>query len=76
LATVTNNNNNNNNNNNKIRRMWNVENQGKTCNNIGDWDHSKSFREYVSNIPENHEFKELQKTAMFGTAHILRKVLL
>ena len=36
---------------------------------------SKSFRKYVSNIPRNHEVKELQKTATLGTAHILRKVL-
>ena len=31
----------------------------------------KSFRKYVSNIPGNHEVKELQKTAILGTAHIL-----
>jgi hypothetical protein len=36
---------------------------------------SKSFRKYVSNIPRNHEVRELQKTAILGTAHILRKVL-
>jgi hypothetical protein len=36
---------------------------------------SKSFRKYVSNIPGNHEVRELQKTAIWGTAHILRKVL-
>jgi hypothetical protein len=36
---------------------------------------SKSFTKYVSNIPGNHEVKELQKTATLGTAHILRKVL-
>jgi len=36
---------------------------------------SKSFRKYVSNVPRNHEVKELQKTAILGTAHILRKVL-
>ena len=35
---------------------------------------SKSFRQYVSNIPGKHEVKELQKTAILGTAHILRKV--
>ena len=35
----------------------------------------KLFRIYVSNIPGNHKVKELQKTAIFGTAHILRKVL-
>ena len=36
---------------------------------------SKSFRKYVSNIPGNHEVNEIQKTAILGTAHILRKVL-
>ena len=36
---------------------------------------SKSFRKYVSDIPGNHDVKELQKTAMLATAHILRKVL-
>jgi len=37
---------------------------------------SKSFRKYVSNIPGKHEVKELQKTAILGTSHILRKVLM
>ena len=37
---------------------------------------SKSIRKYVSNIPGNHEVKELQKTAILGTAHVLRKVLM
>jgi hypothetical protein len=36
---------------------------------------SKSSRKYVSNIAGNHEVKKLQKTAILGTAHILRKVL-
>ena len=36
---------------------------------------SKSFRKYVSNILGKHQVKELQKTAIMGTAHILRKVL-
>jgi hypothetical protein len=36
---------------------------------------SKSFRKCVSSIPGNHEVRELQKTAILGTAHILRKVL-
>jgi hypothetical protein len=34
---------------------------------------SKSFRKYLSNIPGKHEVKELQKTAILGTAHILQK---
>ena len=37
---------------------------------------SKTFRKYVSNIPGKHEVKELQKTDILGTAHILRKVLM
>jgi len=37
---------------------------------------SESFRKYVSIIPGKHEVKELQKTAILGTAHILRKVLM
>jgi len=37
---------------------------------------SKSFRIYVSNIPGKYEVKELQKTAILGTAHILQKVLM
>jgi aspartate-semialdehyde dehydrogenase len=37
---------------------------------------SISFRKYVSIIPRNHEVKELQKTAILDTAHILRKVLM
>jgi hypothetical protein len=30
---------------------------------------SKSFRKYVSSIPGNHEVRELQQTAILGTAH-------
>jgi hypothetical protein len=37
---------------------------------------SKSFRRYVSTIPGNNEVRELQKTVILGTAHILRKVLI
>jgi hypothetical protein len=36
---------------------------------------SKSFRKYMSNIPGNHDVKEVQKTALMGTVHMLRKVL-
>jgi len=37
---------------------------------------SKSLRQYLSNIPGKHELKALQTTAILGTAHILRKVLM
>jgi hypothetical protein len=34
---------------------------------------SKSHRKYLNNIPGKHEIKELQNSALFGTAHILGK---
>jgi len=37
---------------------------------------SKSLRQYLNNIPAEHEIKELQKTAVLVTAHILREVLM
>jgi hypothetical protein len=37
---------------------------------------SRSFRKYLSNIPGKLGIKELQKTAILGTAHILQKVLI
>jgi hypothetical protein len=36
----------------------------------------KSFVKYLSNMPGKHEFKETQKTAIVGTAHRLREVLM
>jgi hypothetical protein len=37
---------------------------------------SQSFRKYVSTIPGNDKVKELENTAILGTAHIIRKVLM
>jgi len=60
----------------EIERLWNVKTEvipviiGATGN------ISKSFSKYVSNITGKHEVEELQKTAILGTAHILRKVLM
>jgi hypothetical protein len=60
----------------EIQHMWNVKTTvipaiiGVTVT------ISKSFRKYVSTIPGNHEVKELQKTAILGTAHILLNVLM
>ena len=33
-------------------------------------------RKYLRDIPGKHEIKKLQKTALLGTAHVLRKVLM
>ena len=60
----------------EIQRMWNVKTKVIPVIIGATGTISKSFRKYVNNIPGNHEVKELQKTATFGTAHILRKVLL
>ena len=59
----------------EIQRMWNVKAKVIPVIISAAGTISKSFRKYVSNIPGNHEVKELQKTAILGTAHILRKVL-
>jgi hypothetical protein len=59
----------------EIQRKWNVKTRvipvvigatGTIC---------RLFRKYVSDIPGNDDAKELQKTAILGTAHILREVL-
>ena len=60
----------------EIERMWNVKTKVMPVIIGATGTISKSFRKYVSNIPEKHEVKELQKTAILGTAHILRKVLM
>jgi hypothetical protein len=36
----------------------------------------KSFRKYLSDIMGKHEIKDLHKTAILGTAHVLWKVLM
>ena len=59
----------------EIQRMWNVKTRVIPVIIGATGTISKSFRKYVSNIPGNHEVKKLQKTAILGTAHILRKVL-
>ena len=61
----------------EIQRIWNVETRVIPIIIIGATGTiSKSVRKYISNLSGNHEVKELQKTAILGTAHILRKVLM
>ena len=59
----------------EIQRMWKVKTRVIPVIIGATGTISKSFRKYVSNLPGNHEVKELQKTAILGTAHKLRKVL-
>jgi hypothetical protein len=60
----------------KIQRMWNVKTNVIPVITGATRTISKSFRKYPSNVPGNHKVKELQKTAILGTAHIFRKVLM
>ena len=60
----------------EIQRMWNVNTKVIPVIIGATGTVSKSFRKYVSNMPGKHEVKELQKTAILGTAHTLRKVLM
>jgi hypothetical protein len=59
----------------EMQRMWNIKTRviPVIIGAIGII--SKSFRKYASSIPGNHEVKELRKTTILGTAHILREVL-
>jgi len=60
----------------EIQRMWNVKSKVMSVIIWATGTISKSFRKYVSNIPGKHDVKELRTTAILGTAHILRKVLM
>ena len=59
-----------------IERMWNVKTKVIPVTIGATGTISKSFRKYLSNIPGKHEVKELQKTAILGTAHALWTVLM
>jgi hypothetical protein len=59
----------------EIQRMWNVRARVIPVVIGATGTISKSFRKYVSNIPGNHDVKELQKTVIFVTEHILQEVL-
>jgi len=60
----------------EIQCMWNVKTKviPVTIGTTGTI--SKAIRKYVGSIPGNHKVKELQKTAILDTAHILWKVLM
>jgi len=60
----------------EIQRTWNVKTKVIPVIIGATGTISKLFRKYMSNIPGKHEVKELQKTAILGTVHILRKVLM
>ena len=59
----------------EIQLMWNVKTRVIPVIIGATGTISKSFRKYVSDIPGNQDVRELQKTTILDTAHILRKVL-
>jgi len=60
----------------EIQRMWNVKTKVIPVITGATGTISKSFRKCVSNISGKYEVKELEKTAILGTAHVLRNVLM
>jgi hypothetical protein len=60
----------------EIQPMWNVKTKVTPVIIRATGTISKPFRKYLSSIPGKHDIKELQKTAILGTAHTLRKVLM
>jgi hypothetical protein len=59
----------------QIQRMWNAK-----CFVIpviigGHWNCKQKFTKISGNIPRQHSIHSLQKTAILGTSHIIRKVL-
>jgi hypothetical protein len=57
----------------EIQRMWNVKTKviiRETGTVV------QTFRKYLRDMCGKHEMKEVQKTAILGTAHILRDVLM
>ena len=53
----------------EIQRMWNVKARVKPVIKGATGTISKSLRQYLSNLPEKHEIKELVKTVILSTAH-------
>jgi hypothetical protein len=60
----------------EIQRMWNVKTKVTPVIVGATGTISKSFRKYLSSIPGKHEIQELQKTAIFGIAHVVWKGLI
>jgi hypothetical protein len=54
--------------------MWNVKAKVTPIITEATGTTSKSFRNYLSNIPAKYAIKEPQKTAILDIAHILRNL--
>jgi hypothetical protein len=56
--------------------MWNVKTKVTPVIIGGTGTISESFRKYLSSVPRKHDIKELQKTAILGTAQTRQEVLM
>jgi hypothetical protein len=59
----------------ETQHMWNVKTKVTPIIIRATGTISKSFTKYLSSVSGKHDINELQKTAILGTAHILREVL-
>ena len=48
---------------------------GRTGNNWSHWNGNEKLKENLEAVPGKHSIDSLQKTAVLGTAHTIRKVL-
>jgi hypothetical protein len=60
----------------EIQRMWNVKTEVIPIIIVATGTISKPYKKHVSTVPGNHDVRELHKTAILGTADLLRKVLM
>jgi hypothetical protein len=60
----------------EIQRTWNVKAKVILAITGATGTISKSLRQYLSNKQGKHKIKELQKTVILDTSHILREVLM
>jgi hypothetical protein len=60
----------------EMQHMWNVKTNMIAVIIVATGPISKSFIKYLGNVPGKYKIKELQKSAILGTAHMLRKVLM
>lgn len=59
-----------------IRRMWNMKTNTIPVVIGATGTVSKAFSKYIKKLPGWHSAKEIQKQAILGTAHIIRKTLM
>jgi len=59
------------------RDATNVETEMYDCtsNNLSHWNSNEKLKKNLETIPGKHSIDSLQKTAILGTSHIIRKVL-